>query len=415
MFFHFKLAWRNLFRNRRRSLLSGTAIGMGLAALIFVDALVLGMERNLIESATASFLGEGQIHRAGFRTSREVALTVNHAGEVLQRLQQEAVVAHAAPRVLAFGMITSPANVSAVTFAGIDPLREPPLSQIDEALVAGDYFRGRHSREIIIGSKLAELLEVGLDDRVVLTAARAPAAGREAQSGDLAQEMFRIAGIFHFNIRELDAGMVFLRLEQAQQLLGLAGGVHEIALKFTDARLARDQGHPFWQRYSQDGNEAVGWPVLLPQLQAVFELSAFGIYLTGLILFGVVALGIINTLFMALYERLFEFGVLRALGTRPGGMAALIICEAGALAILSIGLGCVLSLLVTGIVSKSGIDYTGVEYAGVTFRKLLYPVMTVRQYLFYPFWVFVFTALVAGYPALHAARLKPAEAMRRSL
>lgn len=415
MFFYLKLAWRNLFRNKRRSFIAGTAIGTGLAALIFVDALVLGMERNMVKSATGSFLGEGQIHRAGFRATQEVSLTVNHAEDVLHRLEHEPAVAHAAPRVLAFGMLTSPANVSAITFVGIDPQREPPLSQIDEVLITGGYFSGRHSRELIIGSKLAELLEVGLDDRVVLTAARAADAGRHAESGDLAQEMFRVSGIFHFNIRELDAGMVFIRLEQAQQLLGLAGGVHEIALKFTDTRFARDERNPFWQKYSRDGNEAVGWPVLLPQLQAVFELSAFGIYLTGLILFGVVALGIVNTLFMSLHERLFEFGVLRAIGTRPGRMAALIICEAGALAILSIGLGVALSLVVTFIISKTGIDYTGVEYAGVTFRELLYPVMTVRQYVFYPFWVFVFTSLVGFYPALHAARMLPADAMRKSL
>jgi len=415
MLFHLKLAWRNLFRNKRRSFITGIAIGMGLAALIFVDALVVGMERNMIHSATGSFLGEGQIHRAGFRTTQELTLTINDAEVILQRLAHEPVVAHAAPRLLAFGMITSPANVSAITVVGIDPTREPPLSQIDEVLIAGEYFSGRHSREIIIGSKLAELLEVGLDDRVVLTVATAPASNSGLPAGDLAQEMFRISGIFHFNIREFDASMIFIRLDQAQQLFGLPGGVHQIALRFTDAHFARDSQNPFWQKYSQQGNEAVGWPVLLPQLQAVFELSAFGIYLTGLILFGVVALGIVNTLFMSLHERMFEFGVLRAIGTRPSRMAALIVCEAGALAILSIALGLTLNVMVTLIVRQTGIDYTGVEYAGVTFRELLYPVMTVRQYLFYPFWVFVFTALVSLYPAMHAARMLPAQAMRRSL
>jgi ABC-type antimicrobial peptide transport system permease subunit len=96
-------------------------------------------------------------------------------------------------------------------------------------------------------------------------------------------------------------------------------------------------------------------------------------------------------------------------------MAQLIVLEAGALAVLSIGLGNILGLIVTYITSKTGIDYTGIEYAGVTFRELLYPIMKVKQFIFYPFWVFIFTSSVGLYPAMHAARMSPAEAMRRSL
>jgi ABC-type antimicrobial peptide transport system permease subunit len=147
----------------------------------------------------------------------------------------------------------------------------------------------------------------------------------------------------------------------------------------------------------------------------VLKLLGFSLLLVGLILFGVVALGIINTLFMSLHERMFEFGVLRAVGTRPWRMAQLIVLEAGALAILSIGLGNLLGLIVTAMVAKTGIDYTGIEYAGVTFRELLYPVMKVEQFILYPIWVFIFTTIVGIYPAIHAARILPAEAMRKSL
>ena len=412
MLFYLKLAWRNLFRNKRRSFIAGSAIGMGLAALIFVDALFIGMERNMIKSATASFLGEGQIHRHGFRETQDIALTINHLDEVLDSLSHDPAVAYAAPRIIAFGMITSPANVSAISLIGVDPALERHLSQIDEALTVGVYFSGSQERELLLGSKLAELLEVSLGDRVVVTTTQM---ADSAQGGALAQEMFRVSGIYHFNVRELDASIAFIRLEKAQDMLALDRGVHEIALKFSDPQVGRDESHPFWQAYSQHGNVAVGWTVLLPQLQAVFEIAGFGIYITGLILFGVVALGIVNTLFMSLYERLFEFGVLRAVGTRPLRMGVLIVWEAGALAILSIGLGIVLGALVTWITMRTGIDYTGVEYAGVTFRELLYPVMTARQYIFYPFWLFVFTSIVGIYPAAHAARILPAEAMRRSL
>jgi ABC-type antimicrobial peptide transport system permease subunit len=143
-------------------------------------------------------------------------------------------------------------------------------------------------------------------------------------------------------------------------------------------------------------------------------MSKFSKYIMGVILFGVVVFGIINTLFMSLYERMFEFGVLRAVGTRPFGMARLILFEAGALAILSIGLGVILGFVVTYIFTKLGIDYTGIEMMGVTIQELIYPVITIKPFILYSFWVFVFTIITGLYPARYAAKMSPAVAMRRS-
>ncbi len=403
-----KLAWRNIFRNKRRSFIAGTAIGIGLASLIFVDALVIGMERNMIHSATSSFLGEGQIHREGFRKTQEVEKTINRLDWVVSNLKQETIVKHFTLRVMSFAMINSASNMSAVNLVGVAPSTERYLSQIDEALKEGSYFKEGTRRNIIIGSKLAEILEVGLDDRIVITVA-------QAETGDLSQEMFRVSGIYHFNVREMDRGMAFVRLEKAQQMLGIGNNVHEIAINFTDPQFGQDENLPFWKKYSQYGNNAEGWTDILPQLKGALEISSFSTYIVGLILFGVVALGIINTLFMSLHERMFEFGVLRAVGTRPFGIARLIIFEAGALSVLSIGIGIMLGFLITYITSKVGINYTGIEFAGITFRELLYPVLKLKQFIFYPFWVFVFTEIAGIYPAVYAARIIPADAMRKSM
>jgi len=408
---YLKLAWRNLFRNKRRTLIAGTAIGIGLAALIYVDALVIGMEQNMIHSATASFLGEGQVHRKGFRETYVVEETIADLDRAMARLRDESIVEFITPRVMSFGMISSPANVCAVSMVGIAPETEKHLSQIDEALVEGVYFddgEGGNDRDILVGRKLAELLEVELGDRVVLTAA-------EAHTGDLAQELFRISGIYFLNINELDGSIAFVRLEKAQEMLNLVGRAHEIAIKFTDVGFGKDKELPFWDVHSTDGNEALGWIELLPQLEAIFALSKFSAMIVGLILFGVVSLGIVNTLFMSLYERFFEFGVMRAVGTRPFALGRLIMFEAGALAVVSIGLGIVLGFVVTYISTQIGIDYGGIEFAGVTFRELLYPVPKLAQYVYYPICVFLFTVIVALYPAIYAARMNPAMAMRRSL
>ena len=402
-----KLAWRNLFRNKRRTIIASIAIGIGLAALIFADALWVGMEQNMVKTATASFLGDGQVHRKGFRDTQAVEMTINRLDEVNDALSQESIVEQFTPRTFAFGMITSSANVSAISLVGVQPPTERFLTQIDNAITEGAYFEGHNDRDIVIGAKLAELLEVTLGNRVVVTVA-------QSESGDLSQEMFRISGIYRFGDEAMEGGMAFVRLGKAQEMLAIGADVHEIAIKFTDSKYGQDKTLPFWERYSQHGNEALSWTEILPQLQAAFEMSKFSKYIMGVVLFGVVVFGIINTLFMSLYERMFEFGVLRAVGTRPLGMARLILFEAGALAVVSIALGAILGFVLTWIFAMVGIDYTGIEMMGVTIQELIYPIMTIEPFILYPIWVFIFTIITGLYPARYAAKIAPATAMRRS-
>ena len=402
-----KLAWRNIFRNKRRTLIAASAIGIGLAALIFVDAFMIGLSENMVRTATASFLGDAQIHREGFRDAQEVALTIQALDAVTEGLAKEEIVEHFTQRTLAPGMITAPANVSAIALVGVHPPTEQFLSQIDDAITEGVYFEGDNNRDIVIGAKLAEILEIGLGDRVVVTVA-------QAESGDLSQEMFRISGIYHFAGEEMNTGMAFVRIEKAQEMLAIGNAAHEIAIKFISLAYTQDPTLPFWETYSEHGNEVLSWTELMSELTAILEMTKISKYIMGVILFGVVVFGIINTLFMSLYERMFEFGVLRAVGTRPFGMARVILFEAGALAIVSIALGMVLGFLVTILLNQIGIDYTGIEMVGVTMQELIHPVMTVEQFIIYPVWLFIFTIIAGLYPARYAAKMSPAAAMRRS-
>jgi ABC-type lipoprotein release transport system permease subunit len=408
MWFYVKLAWRNVLRNKRRTVIAGIAIGIGLACLIFYDGLIIGMEDVAIRSATDTFMGEAQIHRQGFRDTQDSALTVNHSAAIMEKLKADPLVAGYCPRTLSMGMITSPANVNSILLVGVDPARECQISRIDDAVKQGVFFTGGNPRDMVIGSELAEILEIGLGDRVVATVST-------AGGGDLAQEMFRVSGIYHFSIKEMDQGMAFVRLPVVQRMLGIGDRVNEIAVQFKQLKFASRKDLPFWETYSLQGNEAISWTDLLPQLKTIFDMTGTGRAVMAFLLIIVVIFGIINTLFMSLYERLFEFGVLRAVGTRPWGVFKLMLAESGSLGIISALFGVTISLILTGILAKTGIDYRGIEFAGTTFQDLLYPVMNVYQFIVYPLGLFVFTLLVGLYPAAVAARMSIADAIRRSL
>jgi len=395
-----------MLRNKRRTFIAGTAIGIGLAAMIFTDAIMIGMEQYMVNSATSSFLGDGQIHHADFRLTNDVNLTINDLDRVVKELESDTLVDKFTERTLTFGMITSPANVSAVSLVGVNPATEKYLSLIDDAVDQGTYFEGDNEQDLVIGCRLADLLDVELGDRIVITAA-------QAHTGDLAQELFRISGIYNFGDKSIDQGMAFIRLKKSQDMLNLGGDVHEIAMKLNNEDVAQDKTAPFWKKYSTDGNEAVSWVVIMPEIKAVFEMADFLMVILGLILFGVVSLGIINTLFMSLHERMFEFGVMRAVGTSPFAMGRLIIFEACALAVISIVIGAIIGYVATSIVGITGIDYSGIESVGITYRDPLYPILQVRQFIIYPIAVFIFTAIIGLYPARYAAKISPAEAMRK--
>lgn len=402
-----KLAWRNILRNKRRTIIASIAISIGLAALIFGDAFMIGMMDNLIKTATDSFIGDAQIHRQEFRDTREVSMTIQELDKVSANLAKEANVRYFTRRTFSTGMIASPANRSAINLIGVQPSTEKFLSQIDDAITEGVFFEKTNEHDIVIGSKLAEILEVELGDKVVVTVV-------QAKSGDYFQDWFRVSGIYYFADAAMNSGMAFVRLKKAQQMLAIGNNVHEIAIKFTSTEYGQDKQVPFWETYSQHGNEALSWTEILPQLPKVFAMSEYSKYIMGIVLFGVVIFGIINTLFMSLYERMFEFGVLRAVGTRSFGMARIILFEAGALAIVSIVLGAILGFVLTTIFANVGIDYTGNEMMGVTVQEFIYPVLTIEQFTVYPLAVFIFTIIAGLYPAWHVAKMSPVDAMRRS-
>ncbi|MDT8285794.1 MAG: FtsX-like permease family protein [Elusimicrobiales bacterium] len=407
MNFYLKMAWRNSMRNKRRTFLASLAVGLGLAALIFTDGLTIGMLDGIIGTATGTFMGQAQIHRKGFRDAMDADLFVRNGPALLERLASEPLVKAYAPRTVSFAMIASPSNSGSVMLYGLDPEAERGVSRLDRMIEKGDLLGGGAYR-IVIGAKLAETLDVGLGDKVVLTAA---AAG----GGDLAQGMFRVGGVIRSGSRAMDSNLAFARIGETQKLFGLGDNFHEIAVAFQDVKYAEDPFLPFWKEYGGEDNQAEGWPELVPELAAARGMSAFGILITAVILSGIVALGVTNTLFMSLYERMFEFGVLRAVGTRPLRMALIIIGEAAVLGVISAAAGVLIGALASHLTALRGLDYSGVDYAGVTILEPLRPAFRAFQFWLYPSALFVFTLLVSLYPAVYAARMNPVEAMRKSL
>jgi ABC-type lipoprotein release transport system permease subunit len=390
-----KLAWRNLFRNRGRTLVSVAAISIGFAALVFYHGIFYGMKNRMYRTATESFLGDAQIHQRDYRSSGEAEDVINRLPALLDSLETEEIVNAYSPRAYGYAMISSPANAVSAKLIGVDPEKERFLSTLDENVREGDYLSGPEEDGLLLGIRLAEILRLETGDAVVATVS-------EAGTGDLSQALFRVRGIFDTGDRSMNRGIALAGIDRVRDMLAIGESCHEVAVDFTDMEYGLSDSLFFWEKYSRWGNRAESENI---------------ISFVGLIMFVLVAFVILNTIFMSLYERTFEFGVLLAQGTRSFQMGKLIVLESLSLAAAGVVAGSVLGFLVTLLFGEIGLGMgsEGVEFLNVTVTTDIYPVLEIEPFVRYSIGFVLCTFLISLYPAVHAARLKPAKALSKEL
>lgn len=403
-----KLAIRNLFRNTRRTILTVMLIGLSLSALIITDGVVKGMSVLMIENVTQSLAGEAQIHHHQYRENHEVKYYMPNSHKIEEALSKDESISSFASRVISGGMISSSYNVTSGGFYGVDALKEMQVSKLKLAISSGTYLSGK-DKELIMGESMARLLEVDIGDRIVLTLS-------EVDTGELTQALFRVTGLFNFGIREIDKNLIFINIDKARKMLRLKRtDSHEIVVQFMHPQYAMNRNLPFFSKFTNDETEALGWLDLNPEIASVIEMSSYASLILGSILFLLATLGIINSLFMSIYERIYEFGVIRAIGTRSTKLTQLIICEAFFLAIIACIFGIVVSLLITQWTSVHGIPVGEIEFSGIAINNSIKTQSTLSQFIEFPLYVIVLTLVASLYPARFASKIIPAEALQRSL
>lgn len=401
-----RLAYRNIFRNTRRTLLTICLISFGLAALLLADSFVRGSLKTFISISTETFLGEAQIHQKGFRDAQDIDLYIPQPSALYQQLDQYTDIKAYSPRTLAGAMISSSENVSGGMIIGINEEKESQISKLKKSIIKGNYLSSNKG-EILLGSLLADLLEVDLGDRIVVTLS-------QANGGELSQELFRVSGIFSFNDRNMDNAIAFINLNQSQQLLNI-NGVHQIALTFNSANAIDNKALPIWQDLNTQNLETLDWLELTPQLAGILGMVNYTTLIIALIMYILVALGLINTMLMSIFERRNEFGILLAIGTRPRQLFWQIMCEGFFIGAISMVVGLIIGGSISLWASINGLRYDDLEMMGATINEPIYAVIDYLSFIELSISILFITLLACVYPALHAARLQPSDAMRKTL
>jgi ABC-type lipoprotein release transport system permease subunit len=407
-----KIAWRNVWRNKRRSAITLAASSFGLAVLIFVFALGDGIHAQLIDNATRTSLGHLQVLDAAYRDDPSPEHSIKDVAEVKAALAARPEISRALPRVEASGLASSAESSVGVMIVGVDPKAEKEATRVAHAVVDGKYLEdgGGPAAPILIGAKLAKRLKVRVGDKIVLMA--------QSTDGSLANALFRVQGVFKTGAEALDLGAVFVPLPRVQDFLGLGTRVTSFVVYMKDAAGVDATAAALRETLPKSRYEVVTWKQLDPSLVQAIQLDDASIYILLLIVFFIVALGIVNTLLMSVFERAHEFGVLLALGLEPARVVAMVSLESLALGLMSLVGGTVLGLAASYYVQAYGIDLTrwtqGISMASAFMEPVLYARVgwpsTVKSCAL----VLLITVLAGLYPAVKASRLSPVDSLRGS-
>ncbi len=401
------LALRNLWRNRRRSLLTLSAMVVSCSLLILSLGVFSGMLRDMLASATEQYHGHIVVSAAGYQEEREMFATLPEEPALLARLGAFPGVTGASPRLRAFGLVSHGNSTYPAELLGVEPAREEGVTLLQRRLTAGGYLPVEAGDGAVIGAGLARKLGVAPGDELIFVT--------QAADGSIGNDLLTVRGIFSTGDTGHDNTLVLVGLPWLQRVAVLEGRIHEVALSVEEPMEAGELALGL-ARILPPGVEAVGWGELMPEMReaiATFDVSRLIIVF---ILYLAAGLGVLNTFFMSVMERTREFGILMAIGLRPWRVRLLVLLESLAMGILALVLGVGLGLLLSLAMARYGIDLSGwmtaVTYAGGTILPRLTAVLEPANF-WVPALLLLAVCLAAGYlPARRAARLQPVEAIR---
>jgi len=407
-----RLAWRNVGRNKRRSLLSILAVAFACAALMFSMSLQQGSYANAIHNAIHAHAGHFQVQRAGYFEDRDIALSLTQVSELVRLLEQQPEVVAVSPRIATSALVSAGERTFGVALYGIRPEREAAATRIEEVIVEGAYLQAGDAGGILLGEMLARNLGVEVGDEVVFLG--------QGADGSMAAGRLTVRGLYRFGTSSMDRSSAAAPLSSVQQAFSMSGAVTEIAVLLKTDRQRPEIVRRLRAEWSDTRGQPIavlGWPELMPGVEQSIQIDWVGGLLIYAVLVLVVGLGIGNTFLMAFMERIHECGVLLSLGMRPGRLSMLLYLESVLLVIVGLGLGIVVGVPLVASFNAIGISFG--EAGSEVLREfgldpVIYPQLTRSVLLWALGAVSGVSLLVAVYPASKAVRLKPVEALRHA-
>ncbi len=399
------LAWRNLWRNHRRTLIMISATTIAVWAMIFMTALLRGMVNEMIRDGIEDLPGHVQVHAADFRDDPSISNVISVADSRIEALFAPAGFSAWSSRIKVPAVVTSERATRGVTLFGVDPEFDRNVTFVADSIVDGRYLEDSADKGLILGRKLLDRLETDLGKRVVLMS--------QDPDNEIADRGFRIVGVFDAKLEAQEETMVFAGKQTVRDMLGIGDYVTEIAVLGPDYRNVEPLRREVSALIGSDA-ETLSWTELNGYLGSMLAVMDGFVLIWTVVVFLALSFGLVNTLVMAVFERVREIGLMLALGMRPGSILAQIVIESMMLLAIGLALGTLIAWF-TILPLEDGIDLTivseGMEWFGAS--SVLYPELILSDVILSNVVVLALGFLASLSPALRASRYEPIEAITK--
>jgi len=400
------LAWRNLWRNHRRTLIMLAAITVGVWAMIFMTALMRGMVDDMLLNGIRSLPGEVQIHHPEYRDDPSINNSMPAPGGALIEALQIPEVTAWTSRVRVPAVVSSERDSRGAILLGVEPDGEQRVSFDVDSIIEGRFVEDVDDRGLVIGARMAERLETKLGKRVVVMS--------QDPDNDIADRGFRVVGIYKAKLASLEETYIYAGRETVQKMLKLDDQVSEIAITGDDYRHV-DQWYPRIRQAAGEGVDTLPWYEVDTYLGSMLAMMDGFVLVWIIIVFLALSFGLVNTLVMAVFERVREIGLMQALGMRPSTILYQILMESLLLLLIGLVLGNA-TAFATVIPLQDGIDISvvaeGMEMMGTS--SVLYPALKLNDMIMANVIVIVLGLLTSILPAWRAASYDPIEALNKT-
>jgi len=399
------MAWRNVWRNRVRSLLIMGSVMIGLFAGIFVLALYEGMLRARVRDVIDTEVSHIQIHHPQFREDYDPAFWMEKQSEVHERLKNISTVKAIACRTVTQGMLSTATGSSGVKIFGVDAEEEIEVSRLDKKLFEGDLLNAEKRNGALIGKKLAERMKLRLGSKIILTFTD--------QDQNITAGAFRVVGIYRTNNSPLDEVQVFVNRETLSEYLDVGEAIHEVAIILINDKELDPASATIKSIFPN--RDVKTWREISPETELMVNTMDQFSYIIIVIIMIALAFGIINTMLMAVLERTHEIGMLAAVGMNRRRVFSLILTETLILTTVGVPVGFVMTWLTVDYFARVGIDiasFSEAAMSGFGFSSMIYPEFPWKS-IPGVMVIVAGTALVSAlFPSMRAIRLEPADALR---
>ena len=402
-----RLAWRNLWRQPRRTWLTTGAMVFCNVLLVFMISLQFGMYRLMIENSLQAFTGHMQVQARGYNDDKKMRQTVPDITALASKLRTELDSDEVAARATAFALASSEDRSYGIAVFGVQPQFEPRVSSIPGLVREGRYLESNDAAEVVIGKVLARNLRVAVGDELTLLGS--------GKDGSFAAVIANVVGIFDSGVADLDRTIAEMPLGLFQDVFYMRGSGHEVVVNAPRLGQVTELKQRVAGLLPAEQDLVVqDWDALLPGLKQAIQADISSAVFMYAVLVILVAFSVLNTQLMSVLERTHEFGIVLSLGLRPGRLGRLVILETAMMGAMGLILGALIGGAVTAWLGMQGFTMPGMDEMGAKFNlpSRLHPEVTIASLLSGPAVVFLFSLLASTYPALRIRRLHPVEAMR---